>query len=130
MQDSISDFIIRLKNATNAGKDTVLVPYSKILQNIAEVLQKNGYIESQTKKTDKDKRTWLEVELKKGAAVSKIKGVKRHSKPSKRVYIHAADIYPVKHGYGMLVVSTSKGVMTGDEARKMRVGGESLFEIW
>lgn len=131
VQDSISDFIIRLKNSGDAGKESVSVPYSKMIQKIAELLEKQGYIKAQTKKGKKVAGQTIEVNLlPKEANGPRIQGVKRHSKPSKRVYVHSKDIYPVRHGYGMLVVSTSKGLMSGDEARKAKLGGEVLFEIW
>jgi small subunit ribosomal protein S8 len=129
--DSISDFIIRLKNAGDAGKESVLVPYCKVVVKVADLLQKKGYIESHSKKSKKGAREYLLIRLTGNSPVGpKIEGVRRRSKPSKRVYLHANEIYPIRHGRGLLAVSTSSGIMSGEEARKAGVGGEALFEIW
>lgn len=129
IQDNISDLIIRLKNAGDAGKQTAVVPHTKMNMKIVELLEKKGYIAS-SKQKGKDVGALIEVMLLEGIAEKPyIKGVKRHSKSSKRVYLGADKIYPVRNGYGMLVVSTSKGIMSGDDARKANIGGEILFEI-
>lgn len=118
-----------MKNAGNAGHPTVLVPYSKFKESILGLLQKEGYVKSFSKKGKKIAK-FIEVELAYTGEEPKIKGVERVSKPSKRVYTKADDIRSVRQGYGMLVLSTPKGVMTDREARKEKVGGETLFKIW
>ncbi len=127
--DTISNFIIKLKNAGNAGLENVSVPYSKLKHSIAEVLKKEGYLKSVEQKSEKG-RPVLSIALFLENRVPKIKGVQRISKPSKRIYKKAEEIRTVKNGYGSLILSTSAGVMTGREAKKQKLGGEALFQIW
>lgn len=127
--DTISNFIIKLKNAGNAGHDSLVVPASKLKLAIAEVLKKEGFIKDFATKTEKG-RNVISLSLLSDNRIPKIKGVKRVSKPSKRVYKKSEEIRSVKSGYGALIVSTSSGVMTGREAKKLKLGGEALFQIW
>lgn len=129
MHDPISDMLISIKNAGNAGKSTAIVPFSKMKETIAVVLFKNGFIASYAKKGKKVVKT-LELGIAFDGKQPRIANLARVSKPSKRVYIKAAEIKLVKNGYGLLVLSTPKGIMTGAEARKAQVGGEALFKIW
>ncbi len=129
MTDPISDMIVRLKNAGLSQKDVVVFPYSKLKYEICVVLEKEGFIKSLTKKSKKSRA--LEVELNYGADSSpRIQDVKRISKPSRRVYMKSSELRPVKNGYGTLILSTPKGIVTDVLARKEKVGGEALFEIW
>ena len=128
--DTVGDFIIQLKNAGMVGKKHVSLPYSKLKHAIADKLVKEGYISAAEKEGKKVAKT-LEVTLKynpKGA--HQIQGVKRVSKPGRRLYIKATEVYPVKFGKGRIVLSTPQGILTGEEARKQNVGGEQLFIIW
>lgn len=118
-----------LKNAGNSGRDSLAVPYSKIKENIAEVLKKEGFIKGAEKRMI-DKKPVLSIELFMENRIPKIKGVKRLSKTSKRVYKKSSELRPVKNGYGALIISTPKGVMSGRDARKEKLGGEVLFSIW
>lgn len=118
-----------IKNAGNAGKDNVVVGYSKLKHDIADVLAAEGFIKSVSKK-EKGSKPSLSLDLYIENRVPKVKGVKRHSKPSKRIYRKASEIRPVKQGYGILVLSTPKGVMAGYKAKRDGVGGEALFSIW
>jgi small subunit ribosomal protein S8 len=127
--DQISNFIIKLKNAGNAGQASATVPASKLKLAISEVLKKEGFIKDFSEKMEAG-RPMLEVSLFSENRIPKIKGVKRISKPSKRVYKKATEIRGVKSGYGALILSTSAGVMTGREAKKAKLGGEALFQIW
>lgn len=127
--DTISNFIIKLKNAGNAGQESVTVPFSKLKFSIAEVLRKEGFIKEIAEKSEKG-RPVLVLSLFSENRVPKIKGVKRISKPSKRVYKKAGEIRSVKNGYGALILSTSSGVMTGRQAKVAKLGGEVLFSIW
>ncbi|MFA6095633.1 MAG: 30S ribosomal protein S8 [Candidatus Paceibacterota bacterium] len=129
MSDSISNFIIQIQNASAVGKLTVTVPYTNLVAAIAELLVKKGYVKSATKKGKKVQK-FLEVELATIDGRPRVSGVQRLSKPSKRLYRGHSEIYPVKQGYGTLVVSTPKGILSDDEARKEKVGGEILFTIW
>jgi small subunit ribosomal protein S8 len=126
--DKISNLIISLKNASMIEKETVTVSGYKLYASILEVLQKKGFIDS----FKADKRSGdIVVTLKYDENdVPAINDVKRVSKLSKRVYRGSKEIFPVKNGYGTLVVSTPNGVISDDEARKQNVGGELLFQIW
>lgn len=127
--DQISNMIISLKNAGSAGRDSINVPYSKIKENIAEVLKKEGFIKGAEKKIVL-KKPVLAIDLILEKRIPKIKGVQRLSKSSKRVYKKSAELRPVKNGYGALILSTPKGVMSGRDAKKQKLGGEVLFSIW
>lgn len=127
--DTISNMIIQIKNAGFAGHDHVLVPYSKLKHSIAEVLKKEGFIKDAKPESKKGKKM-LSIDLFVENRMPKIKGVKRISKPSRRIYKKSSDIRPVKNNYGALILSTSRGVMSGREARRASLGGEALFQIW
>lgn len=127
--DSLGDTIIRIKNAGDSGKESVLVPYSKFRQAVLEVLEKEGYIKSLAKKGKKVAK-FLEVGLLYNGSAPRIQGVEKISHLSRRIYGSSQNIRPVRHGFGSLVLTTSKGVMTDKEARKQKVGGEILFKIW
>ncbi len=127
--DPISDFIVRLQNASRAGKTSVSLPASKMKLAVAEVLTREGYL-AEVEKPKKAPGGSMTVVLafKNGKPV--ITGVKRISKPSRRLYMGVRDVRPVKRGHGLLLLSTPKGILTGKEASEARVGGETLFEIW
>ncbi len=127
--DRISNLIIAIKNAGNAGKETTTVPFSKLQAGIAKTLFDAGYIASYSKKTAKGHDV-LEVGIAYTNSGPKVHDVQRISKPSRRMYAGVQDIRPVKNGYGILVLSTPKGILTGDQAKKEQVGGEVLFAIW
>lgn len=127
--DHIADMITRIKNAGDVGKEVISFPYSKIKYEIANLLQKEGYLKSVSKKGKKITK-FIEVGLAYDEGASKIHGVERVSKLSKRVYQKKTDIRPVKYGAGLIVLTTPKGVLTGVQARKEGVGGEALFKIW
>ncbi|MCD5382246.1 MAG: 30S ribosomal protein S8 [Candidatus Pacebacteria bacterium] len=130
VNDPIGDFIIQLKNAGMARKNEVSIPYSKMKHAIADKLVDAGYILEAAKRGKKAKKT-LDVTLKYDEGGNHhIRGVKRVSKPGRRMYIPVADIYPVKFGRGKRVLSTPAGILTGEEARAQNVGGEELFIIW
>lgn len=125
MTDPISDLLIRLQNASRVGHTAVTLPYSAMKQSIAKVLEKEGYVADAKKK---DNTLTMSLLYKSGRPV--INGVKRISKPSRRLYVGVRDIHQVKRGQGLLVISTPAGILAGKEARAKRVGGEPLFEIW
>lgn len=127
--DSISDLIIRIKNASDVGKESITVSYSKMKDAVASLLEKEGYVGAITKKGKKIHKT-MDIALVYDEYGPRVKGVERISKLSKRIYGGAKDLKPVKQGHGMLVVSTPKGILSDVEARKEKVGGELLFKIW
>lgn len=126
--DPIANMLIQIKNAGMAKLPTVLVPYSDIKFAIAQALEKEGYIRSVEKKGKKVKQ-YIEIELLYTESKPRIKDVERVSKPSRRIYMRVKDIKPVRQGYGTLMLSTPKGVLTDKEARQEHVGGEALFKI-
>jgi small subunit ribosomal protein S8 len=129
VNDPISDLIIQLKNASMAGKGSVTVPYSELKFTIAELLNKEGFLKTVSKKGKKVKK-FIEIDLLYKDDKSKISGVKRVSKPGRRIYKKSTELRPVKQGSGILILSTPKGVMSDKLARQEKVGGEALFEIW
>ena len=128
--DTIGDFIIQLKNAGAVGKKNINVPYSKLRQAVADKLVLAGYIETAVPKGKTVATKTLEVALKYENGTHRIRGVKRVSKPGRRLYTKVADIHPVKFGQGHLILSTPAGILTNDEARAQNMGGEQLFIIW
>lgn len=127
--DPIANFIIAIKNAGNAGKESVITPFSELKFSIAKLLEHEGYLEGVTKK-GKRVRKFIEANVVYDGREPHVKGVRRISKPGRRVYYGVTDVKPVRYGYGALVLSTPKGIVTGTEAKRVRVGGEALFEIW
>lgn len=127
--DRVGDFIIRLKNAGAIGLAQVSLPYSSHLEAIAKKLQQLGFV-GEVSTSGNGKRT-LEVALAYDERGNhKIHDVKRVSKPGRRLYASSREAHGVKNGLGALVLSTPKGVLSDKEARKNRVGGETLFEVW
>jgi len=130
VSDSVGDFIIQLKNAGMVGKKEVTLPYTKLKHAIADVLKAEGYV-AEVKSAGEAVRKTLYVTLNfTDTGAHRINDVKRISKPGRRLYTKATDIYPVKFGKGRMILSTPAGILTGEEARKQNVGGEQLFIIW
>jgi small subunit ribosomal protein S8 len=127
--DKAANLLISLKNGGNAGKETVMVPFSKFTGEIAKTLFQAGYIASYAKKS-RAKGDVLELGVLYVDTKPRIHDVKRVSKSSRRVYYGVHDVKPIKNGRGLLVLSTPKGILTGEQARQENVGGEALFEIW
>lgn len=120
------DFLIRLKNAQSARQKMVRAPAAKMDKAVAEILKNAGFL-SRVELKKKGVRTVLEAYLN---PHKPIRGLKLLSRPSVRFYAGYKDLRAVKSGFGLLAVSTSHGVMTGEDAKKSRVGGQKLFEIW
>ena len=130
MTDPIADMLTRIRNAKAVGKTSVYVPYSKIKMAIANTLEKEGLIESCEKKGKKVRKS-IDVRLKYHEdGASYISDMKRISKPSQRIYKGYEELFPVKQGFGIAILSTPEGVMTEKEARRKKVGGEVLCEVW
>jgi small subunit ribosomal protein S8 len=128
--DPIGDFIIRLKNAADVGKKEVSIPFSNMKHAIALTLKKCGYVGEINESGSGIGKT-LVVELVYDAeGRPKINGVKRVSKPGRRLYAPVSKIHSIKYGKGLMILTTPKGILTDAEARKNRVGGETLFTIW
>ena len=133
--DPIADMLARIKNAQLSRKDEVYIPHSKIKEKIADILKREGYIEDYVV-SEKDKKG------NQGTLIIKIKylddrnrkpaimGLRRVSKPGRRIYVGADEIPYVRKGLGVAILSTNKGILTDAEARKERVGGEILCYVW
>lgn len=128
--DPIADMLAQIRNAGTARKESLILPYSKLRFAVASVLLKNGYVASISKKGKKITKTMELGLVYDVAGKPRVTGTKRISKSSCRVYVGVKDIKPVRHGYGHLMLSTPKGILTGNEARKIKIGGEALFKIW
>jgi len=131
--DRVGDFIIRLQNAAAIGKREVAVPYSEHLVAIAKKLKELGFVTSVSveAKGDGGVKKEIMVELSYDErGVSKLRGVKRVSKPGRRLYAPATAAHKVKGGTGARIISSPVGIISDTEARKNNVGGEELFEIW
>lgn len=129
MKDSISNLITVLKNGSASRKESVLVPASNLVVSVAEALARKGYVKP-SKVVGKTIKKSVEIGLIYNGGKARITNVKRLSKPSKRLYKGYSEIFPIKQGYGTTFVSTPKGILSDDEARKEKVGGEVLFSIW
>lgn len=125
----ISDFITRIQNASMARKPSVAVSYSKFADNVAHALKKSGYVES-VEKVGKPFTRQLVLNLVYFDTGARIHGVERISKPSRRIYQKASDIRTYRSGFGNTFLSTPKGVLVDDDAKRLKVGGEVLFKIW
>ena len=130
MTDPIADLLTRIRNANSNGYKTVKIPYSELKKNILRVLKEQGYIVDFLAEMEEEHGI-LKVELKYGPDGEKIiRVIQRISTPGKRVYSGASDLPDVLDGLGISIVSTSKGVLSNIEAKKLRVGGEILCEVW
>ena len=127
--DPITDMLNQIKNAEAVGKTEVLIPLSKIKNEIAEILFKENFI-GEAKKTTKGKNKVLKISLKYDNEVPAIAGFKRVSKPGQRIYEGFSEIKKVHGGYGISIISTSKGLMTNKEARRQKIGGEVICQVW
>ncbi len=125
-----TDLLTKLKNAQAVKRDSIKMPYSNMNFAIAELLAQHKFVDGAFKKGRAPKRV-LDVKLKYGKNnLGVIQGVKILSKPSRRLYTGYKDIRPIRQGYGLLVLSTPKGIMDGKSAKKQKLGGQLLFEIW
>ena len=131
MTDPIADFLARIRNGIMARKASVDMPASKMRRKLAEILRNEGYLSAVTESGDDTPQGILSVTLRwdtnRRPAIS---GLRRVSKPGQRAYVSADKLPKVRRGLGTAVVSTSKGMMTDREARKLGVGGEVVCEVW
>jgi small subunit ribosomal protein S8 len=130
MSDPIADLLTRMRNGLSARHERIDVPASRLKVQICAVLQQEGYIAGY-KLVEDDKQGILQVSLRYLENQKPIvHGMRRVSKPSLRVYVGSSEIRPVRSGLGISILSTSKGVMTGKQARAGKLGGEVLCEVW
>lgn len=127
--DPIADLLTRIRNAALVGKNEIRVPSSKLKKVVAEQLKANNYLEDVKVEAAKP-RDVLVVTINKPGENCNINEITRLSKPGRRVYVKADEIPKVRSGRGLVLVSTSKGVITGQEAAKQRLGGELLLKVY
>ena len=130
MSDPIADFLTRIRNACQALKDEVSIPSSNLKARLAKILKDEGYIEDFTVVPDR-LQNLLVIKLRyddNGHPV--INGLKRESKPGRRLYVNSENIPQVRKGYGTAIISTSKGIVTNQQASRQKVGGEYLCSVW
>ncbi len=129
MTDPIADMLTRIRNASLARKDEVVLPASKLKEQVAAILQREGYIGSH--RVDGDVKRMLHLELKYGPDREQtISGLRRVSKPGRRVYVGHDRIPRVQGGLGLAIISTPQGLLTDRQAKKRGVGGEVLAYVW
>lgn len=122
------DLLTQIKNAEAARRKSLRTSFSKLDHSVAEILAKHGFIKEVKKKVI-GKKKFLDIDLS-NKSHTEILQFKIISKPSRHLYVKSQELFPVKQGYGLSVISTSQGLMTGGEAKKRRLGGEYLFEVW
>lgn len=127
--DPIADMLTRIRNAANVNKTQIVLPSSKIKETVARQLVRAGYLKD-VKVIDGKPQASLQITINDEGANSNITEIVRLSSPGRRVYARANEIPRVKNGRGVVLVSTSKGVMTGQEAFKARLGGELILKIY
>ncbi len=127
--DPIADMLTRIRNAQAVNHQTAVFPFSKIRLNLAEILKKEKLVGKVTTQGRKIRKV-IEVELKYQRGKPVISNLKRISKPGQRIYIKKEQLRPVRQGYGLIIISTSQGLMTNKEAKNKGLGGEVICEIW
>jgi small subunit ribosomal protein S8 len=127
--DPIADMLSRIRNAAAVGKPRIVLPHSKIKQTVAQQLVKAGYI-ADTKVIEQQPQSLLEITIFEDGKAPVITEIVRMSSPGRRMYAKADEIPRVKNGRGVVLVSTSKGVMTGQDAFKQRLGGELICKVY
>jgi small subunit ribosomal protein S8 len=127
--DAVADLITRIRNAILVGKNEIRVPTSKLKKAVADELQKAKFV-SAVKVEEASPRDILHVVINEANENAAINEISKVSKPGRRVYVGYSEIPRVKSGRGMVLISTSKGVMSGNEAKKLRLGGEVLVKVY
>jgi len=130
VSDPLSDLLTRLRNGMRAGHERVDVPASRVKEDVLKVLAEEGYV-GRYRRVEEKGRPVLRVGLKyDGEGVPIVNGLERVSRPGRRVYAPAKEIPDVLGGLGISIISTSRGILTGQKAREARVGGEILCNVW
>ena len=128
--DPISDMITRIRNAQLRTLNTVLIPNSKLRARILDVLKEEGYIADYKPSTNEKNNKLLLIDLKYHNGIPVIKEITRVSKPGRRIYTKAESIPKIQNGLGIAIVSTSKGIMTDNDARSKKIGGEVICKVF
>jgi len=124
----IANMLAQIKNAQAVKKGTVSVSYSNFKYNLAKILEEEGFVE-EVKKRGRVRRR-IVIRLKYEERGPRIHGIKMISKSGRKIYFKTKDLYLPKSGYGILIISSPKGILTSREAKKMKIGGEAICEIW
>lgn len=127
--DPIADMLTRIRNAIAVGKQEVFLPHSRVKENVAISLCNNGFLQD-VSTSDLSVGKQLHIVINLDGQNAKITEIKRLSKPGRRAYTNAREIPTIKHGRGILIISTSKGLMTGAEAKKQGLGGELICQVY
>lgn len=127
--DPIADMLTRIRNAINVGKSEVIMPHSKVKESIAKLLKSSGFIE-EVKTGSASVGKTLKIVINDEKQPARITEIARLSKPGRRFYAGSADIPIVMRGRGLVIISTSKGMMTGTQAKKQGLGGELICKIY
>ena len=127
--DQIADLLTRIRNAISANKTEILVPTSRLKLAVVDLLVKNGYLAA-FEEVEGTPRGMIRVVINEAGMIPRVNEITKVSKPGRRVYVGADEVPVVKSGRGMVIVSTSKGLMTGRDAKKNRLGGEVLVRVW
>jgi small subunit ribosomal protein S8 len=133
--DTVSNMLTMIKNASAVERPTISVPYTNLKYEVAKILVGKGFVEKVEKKSRKIQKSvktqpCLEITLKYENGMPAMGGFKKISKPGQRMYLPYSKIRKVKQGYGIGIISTSKGLMTGSDARRKKIGGELMCEVW
>ena len=133
--DTIANMLTMIRNAEAVALPSISVPYTRFGYDVAKILEKKGLVEKAEKKTKKIKKNvkpkpCLEITLKYTNKIPAVSGFKKISKQGQRIYVPYVKIRKVKQGYGVAIISTSKGLMLAEDARRKKIGGEMLCEIW
>jgi small subunit ribosomal protein S8 len=129
LSDPVADYLARVRNAISAKHDKVDIPASRVKVEITRILKEEGFIQNYKIQEDKVQGT-IRVFLKYSDGSPVITGLKQVSKPGRRVYAHKDKVPKVVGGLGISIISTSRGIMTGDQSHKVGVGGEVLCQVW
>ena len=128
--DPIADMITRIRNAQLRTLNTVSIPNSKLRAKILDVLKEEGYISDYKSSSGEKSNKFLLVDLKYNNGVPVIKEISRVSKPGRRIYTKATSIPKIQNGLGIAIVSTSKGIMSDNDARLKKIGGEIICKVF
>jgi small subunit ribosomal protein S8 len=129
LSDPVADYLARVRNAISAKHDKVDIPHSRVKVEITRILKEEGFIQNYKIQEDKVQGT-IRVFLKYSDGTPVITGLKQVSKPGRRIYAHKDKVPKVVGGLGISIISTSRGIMTGDQSHRVGVGGEVLCQVW
>jgi small subunit ribosomal protein S8 len=130
MTDPISDFLTHLRNASKAGLAQCVSPHSKLKESLANILKAEGFVRDVTTGTDENGHKTVVVTMKYVDNAPVLTGLKRSSTPGRRLYTGYADIPRVLNGLGIAIISTSKGLLKDQDARRQKLGGELVCTVW